>query len=57
MAPDRLGGFPCSFDLEFVPFVTGVVVAGVAGMRLDVDLGAPKICEELDALQVLGATQ
>ena len=36
------------------PFVTAVVVAGVAGTAITADLGARKIREELDALQVLG---
>src|SRR6201988_1206592 len=36
------------------PFMTGVVVAGVAGTAITADLGARKIREELDALQVLG---
>src|SRR6476646_6254268 len=48
----------CSFVLasirEFAPFVTAVVVAGVAGTAITADLGARKIREELDALQVLG---
>ena len=39
---------------EFAPFVTAVVVAGVAGTAITADLGARKIREELDALQVLG---
>src|ERR671933_7683 len=54
-ALDRLGG--CSFLAsirEFAPFVTAVVVAGVAGTAITADLGARKIREELDALQVLG---
>ena len=39
---------------EFAPLVTAVVVAGVAGTAITADLGARKIREELDALQVLG---
>ena len=39
---------------EFAPLVTSVVVAGVAGTAITADLGARKIREELDALQVLG---
>ena len=34
--------------------MTAVVVAGVAGTAITADLGARKIREELDALQVLG---
>ena len=52
---DRLGGFFVLASIrEFAPFVTGVVVAGVAGTAITADLGARKIREELDALQVLG---
>ena len=39
---------------EFAPFVTAIIVAGVAGTAITADLGARKIREELDALQVLG---
>ena len=54
-ALDRLGGFFVLASVrEFAPFVTGVVVAGVAGTAITADLGARKIREELDALQVLG---
>jgi phospholipid/cholesterol/gamma-HCH transport system permease protein len=54
-ALDRLGGFfVLSSIREFAPFVTAVVVAGVAGTAITADLGARKIREELDALQVLG---
>jgi len=54
-APDRLGGF---FVLAAVretgPTIDGVIVVGVAGTAITADLGARKIREELDALQVLG---
>src|SRR6266511_2591258 len=51
----RLGGFFILASIrEFAPFVTAVVVAGVAGTAITADLGARKIREELDALQVLG---
>ncbi len=54
-ALDRLGGFLVLVSVrEFAPFVTGIVVAGVAGTAITADLGARKIREELDALQVLG---
>ena len=39
---------------EIGPTITGVVIAGVAGTAITADLGARKIREELDALQVLG---
>ena len=52
---DRLGGFFILASVrEFAPLVTSVVVAGVAGTAITADLGARKIREELDALQVLG---
>jgi phospholipid/cholesterol/gamma-HCH transport system permease protein len=54
-ALDRLGGFFVLASIrEFAPLVTSVVVAGVAGTAITADLGARKIREELDALQVLG---
>ncbi len=39
---------------EIGPSVTAIVVAGVAGTAITADLGARKVREELDALQVLG---
>jgi len=52
---DRLGGF---FVLAAVreagPFIDAVILVGVAGTAITADLGARKIREELDALQVLG---
>jgi phospholipid/cholesterol/gamma-HCH transport system permease protein len=54
-ALDRLGGFFILASIrELAPFITAVVVAGVAGTAITADLGARKIREELDALQVLG---
>ena len=54
-ALDRLGGFFVLASIrEFAPFVTAIIVAGVAGTAITADLGARKIREELDALQVLG---
>jgi phospholipid/cholesterol/gamma-HCH transport system permease protein len=52
---DRLGGFFVLASVrEFAPFVVAIIVAGVAGTAITADLGARKIREELDALQVLG---
>jgi phospholipid/cholesterol/gamma-HCH transport system permease protein len=52
---DRLGGFFVVTAVRFIgPIVTAGVVAGVAGTAITADLGARKIREELDALQVLG---
>jgi phospholipid/cholesterol/gamma-HCH transport system permease protein len=54
-ALDRLGGFFVLASIrEFAPFVVAVVLAGVAGTAITADLGARKIREELDALEVLG---
>jgi phospholipid/cholesterol/gamma-HCH transport system permease protein len=54
-ALDRLGGFFVVTAVRQIgPIVTAAVVAGVAGTAITADLGARKIREELDALQVLG---
>jgi phospholipid/cholesterol/gamma-HCH transport system permease protein len=54
-ALDRLGGFFVLASIrEFAPFVTAVVMAGVAGTAITADLGARKIRDELDALMVMG---
>jgi phospholipid/cholesterol/gamma-HCH transport system permease protein len=54
-ALDRLGGiFVLAAIREIGPLVTAIVLAGVAGTAITADLGARKIREELDALQVLG---
>ncbi len=54
-ALDRLGGF---FILAAIrengPFITAIILAGIAGTAITADLGARKIRDELDALQVLG---
>lgn len=52
-ALNRLGGlFVLASIRESAPFVTGVVLAGVAGTAITADLGARKIREEF--LRVLG---
>src|SRR5665213_1437865 len=54
-ALDRLGGFFVVAAIRLIaPITTAVVLAGVAGTAITADLGARKIREELDALQVLG---
>ena len=54
-ALDRLGGFFVLASIrEIGPIITSIVVAGVAGTAITADLGARKVREELDALQVLG---
>jgi phospholipid/cholesterol/gamma-HCH transport system permease protein len=52
---DRLGGlYSVGAVREYVPWVTGMVVAGVAGTAITADLGARRVREELDALAVIG---
>jgi phospholipid/cholesterol/gamma-HCH transport system permease protein len=54
-ALDRLGAlFIIAVVREFAPLVCAIVMSGVAGTAMCADLGARKIREELDALQVLG---
>ena len=54
-ALDRMGGFFVLASIrELGPVVTSIVVAGAAGTAITADLGARKVREELDALQVLG---
>jgi len=54
-ALDRLGA---AYELivvrEFAPFVTAIVIAGVAGTAICADLGARQVREETDALAVMG---
>jgi phospholipid/cholesterol/gamma-HCH transport system permease protein len=52
---DRLGAlYSVGAVREYVPWVTGMVVAGVAGTAITADLGARRIRDELDALAVMG---
>jgi phospholipid/cholesterol/gamma-HCH transport system permease protein len=54
-ALDQLGGlFVLAAVREIGPAVTAIVISGVAGTAITADLGARKVREELDALQVLG---
>jgi phospholipid/cholesterol/gamma-HCH transport system permease protein len=54
-ALDRLGGFFVLASIrEIGPLITSIVLAGIAGTSITADLGARKVREELDALQVLG---
>ncbi|HXW58707.1 MAG TPA: ABC transporter permease [Solirubrobacteraceae bacterium] len=54
-ALDRLGAFFVIIVVrELGPLVTSIVIAGVGGTAITADLGARKVREELDALQVLG---
>lgn len=53
--PYRLGSF---FEFasvrEFAPFINGMVIAGVVGTAITADLGARRIRDEIDAMEVLG---
>jgi len=52
---DRLGAFfVINAVREIAPFLTGMIVAGVAGTAICADLGARKVRDELDALETLG---
>jgi len=54
-APNRMGGFWVMADIrELSVFITSMTVAGVIGTSITADIGARRVREELDALQVLG---
>ncbi|MEV4731862.1 ABC transporter permease [Saccharopolyspora sp. NPDC049426] len=53
--PERLGSFFIMASVrEFGPWINAMVVAGVVGTAMTADLGARRIREEIDALEVLG---
>jgi len=53
--PERLGSFFIMASVrEFAPWINAMVVAGVVGTAITADLGARRIREEIDAMQVLG---
>jgi phospholipid/cholesterol/gamma-HCH transport system permease protein len=53
--PDRLGSFFLMASVrEFAPWINAMVVAGVVGTAIAADLGARRVREELDAMEVLG---
>jgi phospholipid/cholesterol/gamma-HCH transport system permease protein len=53
--PERLGSFFIMASVrEFAPWVNAMVVAGVVGTAITADLGARRIREEIDAMEVLG---
>jgi phospholipid/cholesterol/gamma-HCH transport system permease protein len=53
--PERLGSFFIMASVrEFAPWINAMVVAGVVGTAITADLGARRIREEIDALEVLG---
>lgn len=53
--PERLGSFFIMASIrEFAPWVNAMVVAGVVGTAIAADLGARRIRDEIDAMEVLG---
>ena len=53
--PDRLGSFLLMASVrEFAPWIDAMIVAGVMGTAIAADLGARRIREEIDAMEVLG---
>jgi phospholipid/cholesterol/gamma-HCH transport system permease protein len=53
--PERLGSFLNMATIrEFSPWVNAMIVAGVVGTAITADLGARRVREELDAMEVLG---
>ncbi|WP_245607341.1 MlaE family ABC transporter permease [Pseudonocardia spinosispora] len=53
--PERLGSFFLMASVrEFAPWINAMVVAGVMGTAIAADLGARRIREEFDAMEVLG---
>jgi phospholipid/cholesterol/gamma-HCH transport system permease protein len=51
---ERLGSFLNMATIrEFAPWVNAMVIAGVVGTSITADLGARKVREEIDALEVL----
>jgi phospholipid/cholesterol/gamma-HCH transport system permease protein len=54
-APARCGEYFFIINIrEFTPWINSLVIAGVIGAAICADLGARKVREELDALEVLG---
>ena len=53
--PERLGSFFVMASVrEFAPWINAMVVAGVVGSAITADLGARRIRDEIDAMEVLG---
>jgi phospholipid/cholesterol/gamma-HCH transport system permease protein len=53
--PERLGSFFLMASVrEFAPWINAMVIAGVMGTAVTADLGARRIREEFDAMEVLG---
>lgn len=53
--PERLGSFFVMASVrEFAPWINAMIVAGVVGAAMTADLGARRVREEIDAMEVLG---
>ncbi|MFD2398761.1 MlaE family ABC transporter permease [Prauserella oleivorans] len=53
--PERLGSFFIMASVrEFAPWINAMIIAGVMGTAITADLGARRIREEIDAMEVLG---
>jgi phospholipid/cholesterol/gamma-HCH transport system permease protein len=53
--PERLGSFFLMASVrEFAPWINAMVIAGVMGTAMTADLGARRVREEIDAMEVLG---
>jgi phospholipid/cholesterol/gamma-HCH transport system permease protein len=53
--PERLGSFVVATGIrEFAPWIDAMLVAGVVGTAITADIGARRIREEIDAMEVLG---
>jgi phospholipid/cholesterol/gamma-HCH transport system permease protein len=52
--PERLGSFFVMASIrEFAPWINAMVIAGVMGTAITADLGARRIRDEIDAMEVL----
>ncbi|MBA0126860.1 ABC transporter permease [Haloechinothrix sp. YIM 98757] len=53
--PERLGGLAVLGSIrEFAPWINAMVIAGVMGTAITADLGARRVRDEIDAMEVLG---
>jgi len=53
--PEREGSFIVATGIrEFAPWIDAMIVAGVVGTAITADIGARRIREEIDAMEVLG---
>ncbi|MGH9062026.1 MAG: MlaE family ABC transporter permease, partial [Acidimicrobiales bacterium] len=53
--PEREGSFIIATGVrEFAPWIDAMIIAGVVGTAITADIGARRIREEIDAMEVLG---